>query len=147
MQFAFGLFFERPAQGKNFAQLHAALERSGREIESRLDGKTASAGNVETIRHVVGIERWAQARLRKALEGQRIELDRYAPYRPDDVQDWPGLQAAFRETRAATLELARAFEGHGGNPNVPHNQNPNFSAKGMLGYMQSHAHFESRKLR
>jgi hypothetical protein len=147
MRFAFGLFFERPAQGKSFEQLHDNLEKSGREIEQRLSNATVNAGNLETVRHIVGIERWGQGRLQKALLGQQIELDRYRPYRPDDNTDWAGLCAAFVDTRAQSLELARQYSQLGHNPTVPHNQHAGFSAKGMFGYLQGHAHFESRKVR
>ena len=147
MGFVGGLVFERPAQGRSYAQLRSSLEQSGQGIEARLAAKPSSPANIEVVRHIIGIERWGQARLRRLLEQLPLEMDRYRPFRPDDIQDWTALHEKFRATRTGTLEIADRLDRLGTNPTVPHNQYGGFTAKGWLRYLEMHARFESMKPR
>ncbi len=100
------------------------------------------------LRHITGIERWGQSRLRAFL-GAPLVRDEYDDYRPGKELDLDGQRSAFRETRDETIELVRQIA----KANVPdsvtvaHNDFGPLSVRGWLRYLDAHASLESKKLR
>lgn len=142
------MVIERPAAGKRYADWIAALEKSGRTI----DGHAASAKDPvaaqKLLRHVTGIERWGQSRLRVFL-GAPFARDEYDAYRPGEELSRDEQRAAFQDTRTETIDLARQIEQAGvpATATVEHNQFGPLSARGWLRYLEMHASLEARRLR
>lgn len=136
---------ERHARGKAIAELADELEASGQELDRRMDGRSDTPGHREAVAHWIGIERWGQRRLRVAL-GEPFVEDTHHPYRPDVEQGFEGLRAAFAETRAETVALARHLDEQGIDPAtiVPHNDLGDLSVGGWLAYLIQHPDQESR---
>lgn len=145
---AVNLLVERPARNKSIAELAATLEAAAEKVEQRIarcrEGKPK---NVETLRHIIGIERWGQQRLRGFL-GETVAQDEYDGYRPDDVDSVSQLRSAFVTTRAETVRLARQLQAHDPprTATVVHNDLGPLTARGWLRYLTTHANLESRRL-
>jgi hypothetical protein len=142
------LIIERPAKTKTFDQLIAALEQSGVEIEQRAAAAADPAGAGATLRHITGIERWGQHRLRMFL-GAPYQRDEYDSYQPGAGLELKGQIAAFHETRAETVELARKLADAHVPPSatVAHNDFGPLTARGWLAYLTSHASRESTRMK
>ncbi len=143
-----GLAVERPARRTSLAALADTLEEGGRAIERRLAGLACSPANIEQLRHIIGIERWGQRRLRVAL-GEPALHDEYDEYRPAATTSWDELRAAFQTTRQQTVELARTLATRDRQqlPLVAHNQFGPLSIPGWLRYLTVHANRESKRLK
>jgi hypothetical protein len=142
------LIIERPAKNKTLDQLIAALQQTGAEIEQRAAAAEDAAKAGATLRHITGIERWAQNRLRMFL-GAPYQRDEYDGYQPGAGLDRNGQIAAFHETRAETVELARKLEAAHVPPTatVAHNDFGPLTARGWLSYVTSHASRESTRMK
>ncbi len=142
------LFFERPARRMTLADLATKLEAAGKVIERRLSAPPDNEWNRSQIRHVVGIERWGQQRVRVAL-GNRLVMDEYDDYRPAANLPWEQMRATFQDTRRETVALIRELEraGVSSDTKVPHNQFGDMSVGGWFQYLNNHANRESRFLR
>lgn len=138
---------ERRARGRSANELAERLERSGRELEERLERASLDPAGREKIRHVVGIERWGQRRLRVLL-GDPFDAGGHRPYRPGDDADDAALRAAFTDTRAATVALARDLDAAGVDlaRTVLHDDLGELSARGWLVYLDGHAKIELARL-
>lgn len=146
-----GLLLERPAQKLTFEQHAETLSQNGEALAYRFAACDDSPANREQLRHIIGIERWGQARLRAFLSGQTDldTLDEYDGYRPDDALDWAALQAAFTAARVDSVALARELAGRDLDPSmtVIHNQYGRLSAYGWLRYLDTHANLEGKRVR
>lgn len=138
---------EGPAQKQSLAELAAGMERSSRTVEERVSGKQDSEWNRNTLRHIIGIERWGQKRLRVAL-GEPLVVDEYDGYQPAPGTPLATLREEFQSTRQATLALIREMEQAGVKPTarVYHNDLGEISPHGWLRYLDSHATRETRKM-
>ena len=85
------IFIEVPAGKAGFDALVKNLETSGQTISTRLGGIASSAANRTRLRHIVGIERWGQSRIRTLL-GQALVMDEYDGYQPAESMDWNDLR-------------------------------------------------------
>lgn len=138
----------RPVPHRRYEDLADDLDRAGRRLRRRID----RAGNVEVsarkLRHIIGIERWGQRRLRVFL-GAPYEWDEHHPHQPAEGTPWPELARQFDETRATTVALARALARHPHDPEatVEHNEFGGFTARGWLRYVTMHGEVESTRLR
>lgn len=134
------LIIERPARKKTLDDLIADLEATARTGQANLDAAADTPENREIARHVIGIERWGQRRLRVPL-GEPAVHDEYDGYRPPENADIADLRAAFRETRKETLALAhRLIETDAnGDTTVRHNQWGELSVRSWLYYLNFHA--------
>ncbi len=139
------VMFERPAAKKSVAEHVAALGASGEEVRARIAGKRAKPRNVEALRHIIGIERWGQQRLRVFL-GEPLVMDGHHAYKPTGT-DWDALQAELASTRAETIALAGRLATTDLPRTVPHNQFGPLTARGWLQYIRGHARTESRLMR
>ena len=137
---------ERPGKGKSYEGWAEALQVSGQKIQGKLAMIPPSYENRRVVRHMIGIERWGQSRLRVLL-GHPLVIDEYNGYRPPRATPWDALRDEFAATRGETVDLARrlawspvTFD------TVPHNDVGPLTARGWLAYLDGHARRESRKL-
>lgn len=104
------LSLEFPVRNKNISELASLLETSGGEIIDRLSAaQTDSASNQEKMRHIIGIERWGQQRLRGFL-GNKPPVDEHDAYLPKPGADLAELLSLFKEARAKTIYLGIRIE-------------------------------------
>ena len=140
------LYFDRPAQKLTVAEYAAQLRRSGEELSTRLAAARETPQLRETMRHVIGIERWGQRRLRSFL-GEPVVMDGHHSYKPAADAGWDQLRRDFAEMRAETVALAERLATAEPTSRVPHNQFGPFSARGWLRYLRGHADFELRRVK
>ncbi len=142
------LFLERPARKRDYAYFAGRLEASGKELEARFAAAADSAENRRQLRHIVGLERWGQRRLRTALGEPPIqdEMDQYAPPLGQNLLD---LRAAFAATRRETVVLVRQLEARGVPPAwiIPHNEFGPLTLRAWLRYLDLHASLEGKRIK
>lgn len=145
--FALKHLVEGPAQKQSLGELAAAMEKSAQTVEARLASKQDSERNRNVLRHIIGIERWGQKRLRVAL-GETLVIDEYDGYQPALGTPWATLRSEFQSTRQATLALIREMEQAGvqHSARVHHNDLGEVSPHGWLRYLDSHATRETMKM-
>lgn len=147
-RFVTNLLLDRPVRNRSYTELAADLTRSGEAIERRLAALREGDGPRRLLSHIIGLERWAQRRLRVAL-GEPFVQEEYDGYRPSRETSWADLRAQFAETRRETVALAEKLESAGIAPTftVAHNSFGPLTLRAWLRYMQMHADLEMRKLR
>ena len=143
-----GLFLEKPAQNKSYAELTQRLEEAEQSIEARLSGKNYTEFNHRVLSHIIGIERWGQSRLRVFL-GDPFIQDEYNGYRPARDMPWDELVGQFSATRSETISIGRGLADASVAPDktVLHNQLGPLSARAWLRYLQTHASREIMQVR
>lgn len=138
------IYFERPSHRHSVGEHVEMLRRSGEELRSKLRAAEPSDALRHALRHVIGIERWGQRRLRVLL-GEDPVMDSHHRYLPPERASWPELLGSFDDTRAETLAIAEALGGE--ERAVRHDQFGELSARGWLRYLRGHANRELRALR
>lgn len=140
-RFLVAAFVERPAR-------RAGAERLAERLAARFAAATEEAKAAATLRHVIGIERWGQRRLRVALGEAPFERDEHHGYKPAEGLPLTTLVDELRDTRAETVALGQrvATEGRSG-VTVEHNAMGPLTAAGWLRYLQLHGDLESRRVR
>ncbi|MBE2238439.1 MAG: hypothetical protein IAE81_11645 [Caldilineaceae bacterium] len=148
MQVAAGLFVERPARAKSLGAWKAVLEADGVAVDQRAAAAQDPLQASKVLRHISGIERWGQRRL-KIFLGEPPIHDEYNDYRPGADLTLDEQRAFFRQTRAETVALAVRLQaaGIGDDARSPHNDFGPLSVRGWLRYLDSHANIESKKIR
>jgi hypothetical protein len=144
-QWAGRMMFERPAAKLSVVEHAAELSASGDEVRARIAKKRPTPQNVARLRHIIGIERWGQRRLRVFL-GDPLEMDGHHAYKPTST-DWDSLQTELASTRADTVALAGQLTTTDLPRTVPHNQFGPLTARGWLQYIRGHARTESKLMR
>jgi hypothetical protein len=144
-QWAGRMMFERPVRGQSVVDLASTLSSSGDEVRGRIAGKEGTPANVARLRHIIGIERWGQQRLRVFL-GDPFEPGGHHPHKPTDT-DWSALQTELASTRADTVALAAQLTTTDLARTVPHDQFGPLTVRGWLAYLQRHARMESKLMR
>lgn len=142
------LMVERPGRKKDYAAWIAALEASGRAIEARAAKGKYPELTAKVLRHISGIERWGQSRLRVFL-GAPFVHDEYDNYRPGEGLTADEQRAFFCSTREETIRLAQQVRAAGlaGTETVLHNSFGPLTARGWLSYLESHAKREAYRIR
>jgi hypothetical protein len=142
------LFVERPARKTSIKELSDKLSASGQTLSTRFGGIANRDANREALRHIIGIERWAQQRLRMFL-GEPYARDEHDGYRPPDMYSWNDLRDDFNQIRTETVGLAEQLmqQGVTDKATVPHNDFGPLTAKGWLKYMLDHAIRESLRIK
>lgn len=142
------VLIEGPAKKKTADEWITQLEHNGHALFTRLGGIANSAFNRTRLRHIIGIERWGQNRLR-ALSGQPFTQDEYDGYQPAESIDWNDLREAWRNTRSETVSLARQLVKSGAREDgaVVHNGFGPLTLRGWLVYLDNHAERESKLIR
>jgi len=135
-------------RNKSLDQLTARAEESSKTILTRLANKTDTPQNRKKLRHIIGIERWGQSRL-KTLLGEPDLQDEYDGYQPAESLDFKALRNAFKQTRTETVNLVRKLQKKGvaATGKARHNGMGDVSVPIWVGYLNQHANFESRLIR
>ena len=141
-------FVERPARRAGPERLTERLDASLAPLVARYAAAADEAKAAAVLRHVIGIERWGQRRLRVALGDAAFERDEHHAYKPADALPLAALIDELRATRAETVALARrvATEGRAG-VRVEHNGIGPLTAGGWLRYLRQHGDLESWRVR
>ncbi|GIK72640.1 MAG: hypothetical protein BroJett021_16280 [Chloroflexota bacterium] len=142
------LFVERPGRAKNYDEWKEALAANGAAIDARAATAKDPVQASKVLRHISGIERWGQRRLRVLL-GEPPIADEYDEYRPGTDLSLDEQRAFFGETRGATLTLIDQLKAAriGDDVTAPHNDFGPLTARGWLRYLDIHASMESKKIR
>lgn len=139
------MMFERPVRRQSVVDLASTLSSSGDEVRERIAGKGPTPENVARLRHIIGIERWGQQRLRVFL-GDPLEPGGHHSLKPT-ATDWSALQTELASTRADTVALAGGLSAADLTRTVPHDQFGPLTVRGWLAYIQRHARMESKLMR
>ena len=120
--------------------LQNALEASGQRISQKLVEKHPYKFTYWNLRHIIGIEKWGQSRLRVAL-GEPFVFDEYDDYRPSNGLSWNELQDEFAQTRAETLALISEIRDNDSyhSYRILHNEFGELSVDSWLFYLRIHA--------
>ncbi len=137
---------ETPARRRSYAELRRSLDEAGVRMERRAAQAADTESNRRQLRHIIGIERWGQSRL-KVLGGAPFVEGGHRPYLPADALDLAGLRQLASLTRAQTSEFARSFEVRPPQDKVEHNALGPISARAWLRYLILHAELESLRLK
>lgn len=139
---------ERRASGFSYPDLKQVLVHSQNVVEGRFGKGSDSSTNLERARHIIGIERWGQSRLRTAL-GAPLVRDEYDGYRPDDLDDMAALRQAFLSTRAETLAIIDQLDAAGVpiTTRILHNELGEITIGAWLYYLSDHGLRESLVVR
>lgn len=142
------LIVERPARGKSIAILQREMESAAEGVAENISNGADTPENRAQAGHIIGIEGWAQQRLRVALgEPQRDE--EYDGYRPEPELDMLALRDRFLDVRHNSLVLASELQDEGVTPQqtVEHNDFGPVSVGGWLQYITGHASFEAKRIK
>ncbi len=142
-----GLLLERPAAKIDLLEFVNTLTISADAIDARAAAARDTSKAQIVLRHITGIERWGQNRLRVFL-GQPLTLDEYDGYRPANNLTTEQQREEFRKTRAQTVALVQqlAAANIAKDSHVRHNQFGPISLRGWLRYLEFHARQESKKI-
>jgi hypothetical protein len=141
-------FMERGARNKSYDDLLTRLEADAARTGQRFQAAVDTPANRRQAAHIIGIERWAQRRLRTLL-GEPLVMDEYDGYAPSLDMTAAQLADAFRQTRADTLTLTRTLKERG----IPitqtakHNDMDQVTVGGWLVYIAGHGGIEARRLK
>ena len=141
-------FADRPTTGKSLPDIAQMLQASARQVDDRIAAAADTPGSRFRLGHIIGIERWGARRLRVAL-GEPLEMDEMNGYMPNESTPLGIMRQDFADTRRATVALVHELEKRRVDPNktVPHNQFGDYSVRQWLGYIYSHAGWDSRRLK
>lgn len=142
------VMIERPAYWRSLDELLSALETSADKLHESLSKAKGSDKDKATLRHVIGMERWGQRRLRVAL-GEENPNDEHHAYKPDANSTWEELLQAFQSARQETLDLGYSLAAKEVdlNQGIAHNQFGDMSVKAWLRYLHLHAWAEARHIK
>ena len=143
---AANIIIERPAKKQTYDELAERLIEAGKQIEQKVTSTQDSPANREQMRHIIGIERWGQRRLRTTL-GEPAVTDEYHSYAPSSNLTVAGLRKEWTATRAETVTLARSLGEINATQMVPHNDFGPLTPRGWLVYLMQHATRESGRLK
>lgn len=130
------------ARGQTVETMRRRMATTGANCAETIRSGSPSARSLEQARHVTGMERWAQARLRVLVGGPALN-DEYDAYRPDELTTMPALADAFAATRADTLALVDEIKAAGlADKTVPHNELGALTVPQWLVYLDDHANRE-----
>lgn len=141
------LLFNRPGEARGKDAHLAALEQSRQTLLAKYGNCPQTPRNHRIFTHVIGIERWAQTRLRTLLGSPLRAQEEYIGYRPPQNTPWYELLTMFEQTRADTLTIARAIPSDLYARRIPHNTWGQLNVGGWLTYIVGHARNETRLVR
>jgi len=143
------LMVDRQAGQKSVAELKTDLASSKSTLVTQLAGAADTDNAQKKLAHVIGIERWAQSRLKVALGDQQLIMDEYDGYRPERGLNLAELAKEFASTRDETLAIADRLTAL---PNietqmVEHNDMGDMRVRSWLQYIDMHGQLELRKVK
>lgn len=142
------ILVERPARKHDLAGWAEQIQKDGVALSAKLGNSADSEDHRRVLSHIIGIERWAQTRVKVALGGPFIE-EEYNNYRPARDETWQEMRSEFAETRAASIRLAKELA----EVNVPHttvikhNDFGDMTIRGWLRYITMHGSFEAKRIK
>ncbi len=141
------LLFERPGRKYTLAEWQARLARSLEPILARAAAPKNEEAAVRALRHVIGIERWGQSRMRQLLGAPALQ-DEYDGYMPAALSA-AALRDELAATRAETIDLAGQIAAAGVplDATAPHNDFGPLTARAWLAYLNSHTTRETMRIR
>ncbi|MCB9147777.1 MAG: DinB family protein [Caldilineaceae bacterium] len=144
----FRLYFTWQSRNKSLNELISQSEASGKTILDGLKDKSDTPANREKLRHIIGIERWGQRRL-KTLLGEPPLTDEYNGYQPAESLDFKALRAEFKSTRAETAKLLRTLQKKGlaKTGQAYHNSMGEIPITVWAGYLTMHANMEYKRIK
>jgi hypothetical protein len=147
LHFGGWLFFERPWQSIDYTTLHRLLEQSGTTVVAGIHQANDTSANRDLIRHIIGIECWAQQRLSSLVNTQAYsaEYDALQPAATLTLAELADLMASTRAQSCAILQQLQQT-GIALTQTVPHNQFGVLSIVAWNRYIASHALIELKKL-
>lgn len=147
-EFAAELILRRPARRRSLPQQLSALAKAGERLQIRMARAAATDANRAALRHIIGIERWGQRRLRTIL-GEPPVTDEYDGYQPAADLGWSALREAMTATRRETIALGLQIEERqiGDTITAKHNALGEMTTREWLRYLAIHAYTESFRLR
>lgn len=148
VSFLFRTVFQVQIINKSLADLIRSAKEDGQTINAHLAGKPDKPENHQQMRHVIGIERWGQRRL-KTMLGEPPIQDEYDGYQPAEDLDLAALRDEFSAARAETLAIVDAIQEKGvaDSAKANHNGMGDVSLKIWLRYLTMHANFESKRVK
>lgn len=143
-----GLMFERPTRGLDHARLRARIVASQAPFQALIAAKGDTTENRTMLAHIIGVERWSQARVRQLLQTGVVfdEMDEYVPSAAQPYADLVALAGATRQVSVETLD-ALAAAGVPVTQTIAHNQFGALSVGGWSQYFVMHANLEAKKMR
>jgi hypothetical protein len=143
-----GLMFERPSRGVSANELLQRLELSQAVFAQHIQQYAETHKNRVLLVHIIGVERWAQARLRQCIDGPTApdESDAYVP--PPEVA-FSVLLTNARDTRSESIVLLAELM-KAGVPltrTIEHNQFGPLSVSAWFHYITTHSMLEARRMR
>lgn len=137
---------ERLGRRHSASELADRLAANGRGLAQRFASIDDGPDVREVLRHVIGIERWGQRRLRVAL-GEAFDPGGHQPFRPADDAHLDRLRVLFATTRSDTVTLARQLADRELEPDlqIAHDDLGDLSVNGWLAYLDGHAQLEVRR--
>lgn len=143
------VMIDRAAGQKSAADLRADLAADKATLAAQLAGAADDDTARKQLAHVIGIERWAQSRLKVALGEGQLVMDEYDGYRPAKGPPLAELAEEFAAARDESIAIADRLASV---PNietqtVTHNDMGEMRVRSWLQYLISHAGFELRKVK
>lgn len=148
ISFVFRTVFQLQVRNKSLPALVKDAEESGKNITTYLTGKADTPQNRQQLRHIIGIERWGQRRL-KTLLGEPPLQDEYDGYQPAETLDFKTLSNEFTQTRQETLALLHTLQEKGvaTTGKAYHNGMGDVPVTIWTRYLTSHANFEHKRIK
>jgi hypothetical protein len=148
IHFVGGIFFERPVRGMSAEALRAKLSASQSTFLAALRNKSDSVANKALLAHIIGIERWAQARIKQGHTGVIIH-EEYNGYRPAPDTSYADLVHIADTTRTDSIALLHTIITANIALTTPieHPQFGTLSLAAWVQYIMSHSMIEAKKLR
>ncbi len=139
---------DRHAGSKDIPTLQRELETNAKFVADRIGAGADTPKNRAQTAHLIGIEVWAQRRLRVAL-GEAFNDEEYDGYRPADDLSLRALHDVFLDARHNTLVLAAELHDANVDPahRVAHNTFGPLAVRSWLQYLIGHGRFESKRLK
>ena len=148
IHFVAGVMFERPVRGISADALLARFRASQLPFTAALQNKSDTEANRTLVAHIIGIERWAQARLDQVQSGVPHQAESNA-YVPTTDVSYAQLVTLADTTRTASIALLNSVV----TANLPltqhivHTEFGSMSVAAWIQYMMSHSMLEAKKLR
>lgn len=147
LHFAAWVMFERPWQSADYATVQTRLSASGATLVATMRRTSDTPKNRDIIRHIIGIEVWAQQRLQSLINGSTYSAE-YDQLQPAQTLTIAELADAMASTRVQSVALISQLQ-HAGvelTQTIPHNQFGTMSVVAWARYITSHAVIEHKKL-
>ncbi|MFM7679694.1 MAG: DinB family protein [Roseiflexaceae bacterium] len=147
LHFIAGFVFERPVRRLSADQIRQRLSNGVTTVVAAMRAASDTHTHQRVATHIIGIERWGQARLRELLTRTHTS-EEYDHYRPA-VASMTHLADLMTNTRAETIAVFDQLCAAGITTTqvAHHNMFGAMTLAGWLQYLNAHASLESRKLR